>query len=436
MTSISDQPLVINAKTDFRYEAEVYSASVSVPVVPACPAWMPARMGNPFVDACQAASSPDGRYCLAKPALDYGSFDGREPERFALYLTSRGLWSRDQAEALRLSDASAQELLIDWSNYTEGAAVVALSLPEAHIVCTKYPEIFTALKAPFPPELLRKKTKKPKEGPAITLTYVDAHVVQDRLDEVLGPENWELGLQPWGTDLIGTMTITLPDGTKLSKSDAAGRPKMGDQVDEPKGAATHVLRRCAMLFGVGRYLCYKQVPRKSTIEDPKLRRDAAPPPSAGQSPATLPLTTKKAPDPKPERTLPEIKTARELYNFARANSLLPVLGELGRKGGMPPRIVDWPDSGRGLPGRPMSRGCPRSGKTELMAERMKNPAGTAPAGKSMEQARKYTPWRFGRCPCTNSWTVPRPPWCREDPFSRCIRAPSLKLSSADALRLS
>ena len=35
MTSSSE--LVINDKLDFRYEAEVYSASVSTPMVPACP---------------------------------------------------------------------------------------------------------------------------------------------------------------------------------------------------------------------------------------------------------------------------------------------------------------------------------------------------------------------------------------------------------------
>ena len=65
MTSSSE--LVINDKLDFRYEAEVYSASVSAPMVPAVPKWMPARWPNPFVKACQAAGSPGGRFCLAKP---------------------------------------------------------------------------------------------------------------------------------------------------------------------------------------------------------------------------------------------------------------------------------------------------------------------------------------------------------------------------------
>ena len=112
-----DRPLVINDKTDFRYEAEVYSASVSVPVVPAYPKWLPARMDNPFVDSCKVAGSPGGRFCIAKPALDYGSFDGLEPKHITLYLAPRGLWSQDPSDALRLCEASAVQLLTDWPSY-------------------------------------------------------------------------------------------------------------------------------------------------------------------------------------------------------------------------------------------------------------------------------------------------------------------------------
>jgi hypothetical protein len=41
--------------------------------------------------------------------------------------------------------------------------------------------------------------------------------------------------------------------------------------------------------------------------------------------------------------LPEIRTARELYRFASSNRLVPILGDLGRKAGLPSRIVDWAD---------------------------------------------------------------------------------------------
>jgi hypothetical protein len=364
--SSSEAPLIIDPKRDHRFESELISAAASITTVEPCPTWMPRFQPNGFVDRCRALSSAAAgeRHALAKPAIDYESFDELEPRRFELYLTARGFWSRDANDALRLSESSAVQLLSDWPSYTstDGARVTELAGPVLErrpTMCTKYPDIFDALKAPFPPALLKEKRKKSKDGREIVLLYVDAHVVQDRLDEVLGPENWDLKLQPWGSDLIATLVITLPDGCKVSKDDAAGRPKMGDQVDEPKGASSHVLRRCAMQFGVGRYLCRRAGQPVSTFTTQPVRREPAsngceskallpvpstapPPPSQGgqRAPATIPLTKPAA---KPERTLPEIKTARELFAFCKANGLLPKFGEIGRNAGLPGRIIDWTD---------------------------------------------------------------------------------------------
>jgi len=161
------------------------------------------------------------------------------------------------------------------------------------------------------------RVRKPKSGPPIELTYVDAHVIQDRLDQVLGPERWEFSLMPWGSDLIGMLTITLPDLTKVSKQDAAGRSTEGDAVDIPKGAVSHVLRRCAAQFGIGRYLYFKPGEDRET-RFPALTSappDKAPPPAYKTptrvpTPAPAPIAAElPAPARKPAAARPAAKAA-------------------------------------------------------------------------------------------------------------------------------
>jgi hypothetical protein len=119
---------------------------------------------------------------------------------------------------------------------------------------SQYPELWSALSAPFAEHQLKVKTRRTKDGATIKMYYVDAQHIQERLDTVLGPESWEFRLVAWGGDLIGTLAIRLPDGREVAKSDVGGRSKMQDSADEPKAAASHALRRCATLFGIGRYL--------------------------------------------------------------------------------------------------------------------------------------------------------------------------------------
>ena len=131
---------------------------------------------------------------------------------------------------------------------------------------------------------------------------------------------------------IAPQTVRLPDGQLVTKSDAGGEAGMADAGDNDKSGFSDAFKRTAVKFGVSRYLYRDGV---AELTGPAPAAIAAPVPP----PATLPLT-KPA---RPATTLPEIKTARELYRFASSNSLVPILGDLGRKAGLPSRIVDWAD---------------------------------------------------------------------------------------------
>ncbi len=54
------------------------------------------------------------------------------------------------------------------------------------------------------------------------------------LDEVLGPENWWDRFTPLEHSVICELTIRLPDGSVLTKSDAGGYAGMADPGDDDK----------------------------------------------------------------------------------------------------------------------------------------------------------------------------------------------------------
>lgn len=121
-------------------------------------------------------------------------------------------------------------------------------------------DTFEKLKRPFPLDRIhwrvgatnREKTK------GIGLAYIDARDAMQRLDEVVGPENWqcrypladngllicEIGIN---IDRAGGLSV---DGGWVWKANGAG----DTQVEAEKGKASDAFKRAAVLWGVGRYL--------------------------------------------------------------------------------------------------------------------------------------------------------------------------------------
>lgn len=105
-----------------------------------------------------------------------------------------------------------------------------------------------ALSAPFPPERISWRAQTVSNGKALALAYIDARDVQDRLDEVCGPENW----QNRYTHTQGKTVCEI--GIKLSewiwKADGAG----DSDIEAEKGALSDAFKRAAVKWGIGRYL--------------------------------------------------------------------------------------------------------------------------------------------------------------------------------------
>jgi hypothetical protein len=110
------------------------------------------------------------------------------------------------------------------------------------------------LKEPFPADQIHWRvgatTKDKKKGMA--LAYLDARDVMDRLDAVVGPQNWSDTYCEVNGVTVCTISIRLDweYGPGVSKSDGAG----ATDVEGEKGALSDAFKRCAVKFGVGRYL--------------------------------------------------------------------------------------------------------------------------------------------------------------------------------------
>jgi hypothetical protein len=113
-----------------------------------------------------------------------------------------------------------------------------------------------ALAAYFPPHEVKWLPKNVKNGRALGLAYITARAVMDRLDYVLGPDNWQDRYEelPSGSVRCRLMIRFEPEGEWVEKSDVGGRSEQPDEGDRDKAANSDALKRAAVKFGIGRYL--------------------------------------------------------------------------------------------------------------------------------------------------------------------------------------
>jgi hypothetical protein len=121
-------------------------------------------------------------------------------------------------------------------------------------------EIAEKLAAPFQPGEVEYKPGAVSGNRALALAYVDARVVQNRLDAVVGIGGWKSEFQvlPGGTVQC---TLSVKVGTAwITKQDVGGPSEQKDPGDRMKAAFSDAIKRAAVSFGVGRYL-YSVVPQ-------------------------------------------------------------------------------------------------------------------------------------------------------------------------------
>jgi hypothetical protein len=150
-------------------------------------------------------------------------------------------------------------------------------------------ELTGSLAAPFDPREVKFKPAVVNGNRALALAYVDARVIQDRLDDVLGVTGWqdEYECLPDGS-VVCRLRLRIGEEW-ITKMDVGGQSEQPDEGDRRKAAFSDALKRAAVKFGIGRYLY--RLPSQWVDYDTRSRRFAQTP---TLPPSALPKPKKPA----------------------------------------------------------------------------------------------------------------------------------------------
>jgi len=123
-------------------------------------------------------------------------------------------------------------------------------------------ELAAALAAPFPadrvswkPQAISRDKKR-----ALAVAYIDARDVAQRLDDAVGPLNWQVDHKQVGDQIVTGLGIRDPEtGAFICKWDTgfvggADSESEDTQMKARKGTISDGLKRAGVLWGIGRYL--------------------------------------------------------------------------------------------------------------------------------------------------------------------------------------
>jgi len=220
---------------------------------------------------------------------------------------------------------------------------------------TKHIEIFDRLAAPF--ERGQVKTR-PQGGRQ--LAYVTARTVMNPLDEVLGPENWWDDYTPLEHSVVCRLSVSLPGGEVITKSDAGGCAGMSDAGDDDKSGFSDAFKRAAVKFGVGRYLYQDGVAALTplqrldrAIEAATVKPQDAPVAAPAKAPSPKRASVSPVVEDKPDGDVwgdatdaspaatPAPMSAAELYDHVKRTGQLRALRAIQEKCGYPSAVREW-----------------------------------------------------------------------------------------------
>lgn len=203
---------------------------------------------------------------------------------------------------------------------------------------TKYPELFAALAARF-----EDNEVKIRDAPGgRKLHYITARTAMNRLDDVVGPENWWDKYLPLEHSVICELSIRLPDGSTITKCDAGGYAGMADQGDDDKSGFSDAFKRAAAKFGVSRYLYRDGVP---TFVREREGDVAATPEPATASPSQPPRNGQAQHQSGSRDQAP--RSGKALFAWTKDMEqrhqvgLLTYLNNWGKLQEYPGRMIDW-----------------------------------------------------------------------------------------------
>jgi hypothetical protein len=211
---------------------------------------------------------------------------------------------------------------------------------------TKHPDLFASLAAPFEPHEVKVRSQNGRQ-----LHYITARTAMNRLDNVLGPENWWDEYFPNANSVLCRLTIRLPDGSVLTKSDAGGYAGMADSGDDDKSGYSDAFKRTAVKFGVARYLYRDGVPSFVQERTHVALTSEAQTPEPTSPAASTPTASAQAASAAPTGNGTIVgnapRTGKALYAWTKEQEqryevgLLKYLNQWAKLQEFPGRMIDW-----------------------------------------------------------------------------------------------
>lgn len=186
---------------------------------------------------------------------------------------------------------------------------------------------YSKLSAPFPPEDIEWRVARAgiaKKGVyCMVLAYITARAIQERLDEVVGPANWQntpLQLHEVRAGLFAMQVgISIKIGEEWVTKYDVSEPT---QVEPAKGGFSGATKRAGAQWGIGRYLYYIDETFAETSDQNG---------GKGWNYATLPKDQGKAPYYWKTPTLPSWAVPKEAEHAISAADLKSIKGEWKRR---------------------------------------------------------------------------------------------------------
>ncbi|MBA4187555.1 MAG: single-stranded DNA-binding protein [Planctomycetaceae bacterium] len=131
-------------------------------------------------------------------------------------------------------------------------------------------QIEEALARHFDPDEVKWKPQMVRGDKALAIAYVDARVIQDRLDDAVGIGGWKTDYLHVANGSVECRLSLWINGQWVTKADVGSTSEQPDEGDRVKAAYSDALKRAAVAFGAGRYLY--RLPQQWCPYDAKARK--------------------------------------------------------------------------------------------------------------------------------------------------------------------
>ena len=160
---------------------------------------------------------------------------------------------------------------------------------------------------------------------------------------MLGPANWRCQLEASESWVKCRLTITLPNGSEITREAWADTPDMPSARTASKEEILMRLRDHASSSG-SPYLFGDDPTHGDAPERPERSQEHAPAPAARPTARPAPAGPREVSIPRGDSSQegpPKFNSARAFYAWVKEHGHFPLVNKIAKREGLPEKIIDW-----------------------------------------------------------------------------------------------